>query len=68
LRVLIKEPATEQAYMYGQSDQNHTVLVPKEQIKQWGLYEVQVDSVTPHTMFGSVVGQPVEAIPLALAM
>jgi tRNA-2-methylthio-N6-dimethylallyladenosine synthase len=68
LQVLIKEPATEQAYMYGQSDQNHTVLVPKEQVQQFGLYEVRIDTVTPHTMFGNVVGAQTEAIPLAVAI
>jgi tRNA-2-methylthio-N6-dimethylallyladenosine synthase len=68
LQVLMKENATEQAYVFGQSDQNHTVLVPKEQITRMGLYDVVVESVTPHTIFGSVKGLQREVIPLALAV
>ena len=68
LRVLMKESATEQAYMYGQSNQNHTVLVPKEQIKHLGLYDIRIDSVTPHTMYGSVQGFQQTSVPLAIAI
>jgi tRNA-2-methylthio-N6-dimethylallyladenosine synthase len=68
LQVLMKENATEQAYIFGQSDQNHTVLVPKDQITRMGLYDIVVESVTPHTIFGSVKDFQREAIPLALAV
>ncbi len=68
LHVLMKENATEQAYVFGQSDQNHTVLVPKEQVTRMGLYDVVVESVTPHIVYGSVKGFEREAIALALAI
>jgi hypothetical protein len=44
------------------------VLVLKEQITRMGLYDVVVESVTPHTIFGSVKGLQREVIPLALAV
>jgi tRNA-2-methylthio-N6-dimethylallyladenosine synthase len=68
LQVLMKKPATTEAYVFGQSDQNHTVLVPKEQITHMGLYDVVVESVTPHTVYGNVKDFAREAIPLALAI
>lgn len=67
LQVLMKENATEQAYVFGQGDQNHTVLVPKEQITCMGLYDVVVESVTPHIVYGNIKDFQREAIPLELA-
>jgi tRNA-2-methylthio-N6-dimethylallyladenosine synthase len=68
LQVLMKKPATTEAYIFGQSGQNHTVLVPKEQITRMGLYDVIVESVTPHTVYGTVKDYGREAIPLMLAV
>jgi tRNA-2-methylthio-N6-dimethylallyladenosine synthase len=67
LQVLMKENATEQAYIFGQSDQNHTVLVPKDQITRMGLYDIVVESVTPHIIYGNVKNFQREAVPLMLA-
>jgi tRNA-2-methylthio-N6-dimethylallyladenosine synthase len=66
LRVLIKETATDSHYVVGHSDQNHTVLVPRDQVQTMGLYTVQVDSVTPHTIYGTVKGHKTETIPLMM--
>ncbi|MGL4611179.1 MAG: tRNA (N6-isopentenyl adenosine(37)-C2)-methylthiotransferase MiaB [Trueperaceae bacterium] len=66
LQVLMKENATKQAYVFGQSDQNHTVLIPEEQITRMGLYDIVVESVTPHTIYGNVKDFQREAIPLAI--
>ena len=66
LRVLIKEPATDGDYVVGHSDQNHTVLVPKSQVQRMGLYPVRIDSVTPHTLYGTVQGHETESIPLMM--
>ncbi len=69
LQVLLKEHASsQQDYIFGQSDQNHTVLVPKEQITRMGLYEVVVESVTPHIVYSSVKGFQREGIALTVAM
>jgi tRNA-2-methylthio-N6-dimethylallyladenosine synthase len=69
LQVLLKEHASsQQDYVFGQSDQNHTVLVPKEQVTRMGLYDVVVESVTPHILYSSVKGFQREAIPLSLAV
>jgi tRNA-2-methylthio-N6-dimethylallyladenosine synthase len=69
LQVLLKEHASsQQDYIFGQSDQNHTVLVPKEQVTHMGLYDVVVESVTPHILYSSVKGFERAAIPLSLAM
>jgi tRNA-2-methylthio-N6-dimethylallyladenosine synthase len=67
VRVLVKDVAEQGDYLMGHSDQNHTVLVPKTQVKQLGLYQVTVDSATPHTLYGTVKGQETTAIPLMLA-
>lgn len=67
LRVLIKEAANDQAYVVGHSDQNHTVLVPKEHVSRMGLYTVTVDSATPHTLYGSVTGVKADSVPLVMA-
>jgi tRNA-2-methylthio-N6-dimethylallyladenosine synthase len=69
VRVLIKETASEGGYAVGHSDQNHTVLVPSEQVPRLGLHRVRVDSATPHTLYGSVVGaeRSSRAIPLVMA-
>ncbi|WMT55933.1 tRNA (N6-isopentenyl adenosine(37)-C2)-methylthiotransferase MiaB [Truepera radiovictrix] len=67
LRVLVKEVATDGQYLVGHSDQNHTVLVPKEQVRTLGLHEVRIDSATPHTLYGTVAGFATEAIPLMMA-
>ncbi|MEM7736364.1 MAG: tRNA (N6-isopentenyl adenosine(37)-C2)-methylthiotransferase MiaB [Deinococcota bacterium] len=67
LQVLIKEPATDGDYVVGHSDQNHTVLVPKDQVTSMGLHSVQVDTATPHTLYGTVQGHTPTAIPLMMA-
>jgi len=67
LRVLIKEPATSGDYAVGHSDQNHTVLVPKAQVAKMGLHRVKIDTATPHTLYGTVVGHRTESIPLMMA-
>ena len=68
LRVLIKEEASSQGdYVAGHSDQNHTVLVPKSQAATMGLYDVRIDTATPHTLYGTVKGFETDAIPLMMA-
>ena len=67
LRVLIKEAATDAQYVVGHSDQNHTVLVPKSQIGEMGLYTVTVDTATPHTLYGTVSGYAAHKVPLMMA-
>lgn len=67
VRVLFKDMARDGDYVVGHSDQNHTVLVPKEQVLRLGLYRVRVDHVTPHTLYGHVAGSRPEAIPLMMA-
>ncbi len=67
LQVLIKEEATQGDYMTGHSDQNHTVLVPKNQVNKLGLHKVKIDTVTPHTLYGTVEGFDTQTIPLMMA-
>ena len=67
VRVLIKEPSQDGGYVMGHSDQNHTVLVPKEQVGRMGLYYATVDTATPHTLYGTVKGHQTESIPLMMA-
>lgn len=56
LRVLISEVGRDEAYVVGHSDQNHTVLVPADQVAGLGLAHVTVDRATPHALYGSVAG------------
>jgi len=67
LRVLVKEAATDKSYVVGHSDQNHTVLVPQEQVGEMGLYRVRVDTATPHTLYGTVAGFAAASVPLMMA-
>jgi tRNA-2-methylthio-N6-dimethylallyladenosine synthase len=71
LRVLVKETAREGDLVMGHSDQNHTVLVPRDQVRRMGLHLVRIDNATPHTLYGTVLdtqGQaPVGPIPLLMA-
>jgi tRNA-2-methylthio-N6-dimethylallyladenosine synthase len=67
LRVLVKEVATDSHYVVGHSDQNHTVLVPRAQVSEMGLYQVKVDTATPHTLYGTVAGFAAEGVPLMMA-
>jgi len=67
MRVLVREIQGEGDYAVGHSDQNHTVLVPKEQVRRLGLHGVTVEHATPHTLYGSVVGATAEAVPLVMA-
>lgn len=67
LRVLIKEINDDTPYAFGQSDQNHTVLVPKNQITRLGLHQVIVEQATPHTIYARSKESMPEAIPLAMA-
>ncbi|MEX2542819.1 MAG: tRNA (N6-isopentenyl adenosine(37)-C2)-methylthiotransferase MiaB [Trueperaceae bacterium] len=71
LRVLIKEAAREGDLVMGHSDQNHTVLVPKDQVQDMGLHLVRIDNATPHTLYGSVLdaagARPAGPIPLMMA-
>ncbi|MDZ7801676.1 MAG: MiaB/RimO family radical SAM methylthiotransferase [Trueperaceae bacterium] len=66
-RVLIREVQGEGDYAVGHSDQNHTVLVPKDQVRRLGLHDVRVEHATPHTLYGSVVGAEAAAVPLVMA-
>ena len=66
VNVLIKEVADKSEYVVGHSEQHHTVLVPRDQVNRMGVHEVVVTNATPHTLYGTVVGQQPEAIPLAL--
>jgi len=67
VRVLIKEVATDSDYVVGHSDQNHTVLVPRDQVTRMGLHDVTVTTTTPHTLYGTVRGQQPQTIPLLMA-
>ncbi|MFO7544227.1 MAG: tRNA (N6-isopentenyl adenosine(37)-C2)-methylthiotransferase MiaB [Trueperaceae bacterium] len=67
LRVLIKELRRDGAHAVGHSDQNHTVLVPADQVDHMGLARVRIDHATPHTLYGSVVGAQRDAIALVMA-
>jgi len=67
VRVLIKDVSYSGDYVVGHSDQNHTVLVPRDQVNRMGLYNVSVDTATPHTLYGTVHGFKTETIPLMMA-
>lgn len=67
VRVLIKDVSYSGDYVVGHSDQNHTVLVPRDQVSRMGLYSVSVDTATPHTLYGTVHGFKTETIPLMMA-
>ncbi len=70
LRVLVSEVGRDEAYVVGHSDQNHTVLVPSEQVAGLGLARVTVERATPHALYGGVSGAQVDALsylPLAMA-
>ncbi len=67
VRVLVKELGRDGAHVVGHSDQHHTVLVPKDQVRRMGLHQVHVDHATPHALYGRVVGADVEALPLVMA-
>lgn len=67
LRVLVKDVGRDGRYAAGHSDQNHTVLVPREQVRSMGLLPVRVGHATPHTLYGDVVGERSEAVPLVMA-
>lgn len=66
-RVLIREMQADSDYAVGSSDQNHTVLVPKGQVRRLGVHRVTVDHATPHTLYGTVVGATSDAVPLVMA-
>lgn len=67
VRVLVKETANDAQYVAGHSDQNHTVLVPADQVRRLGLHQVRVEHATPHTLYGVVEGTRSDAVPLRLA-
>ncbi len=67
LRVLFREIATDAHYVVGHSDQNHTVLVPRAQVEDMGLYSVTIDTATPHTLYGTVAGYATDSVPLMMA-
>jgi len=67
LRVLVKDLGRDSRYAVGHSDQNHTVLVPAENVTSMGLAEVAVTSATPHALYGDVVGARSEGIELVMA-
>ncbi|MEX2501665.1 MAG: tRNA (N6-isopentenyl adenosine(37)-C2)-methylthiotransferase MiaB [Trueperaceae bacterium] len=67
VRVLIRETQAEGDFAVGHSDQNHTVLVPKEQVTRLGLHDVRVNHATPHTLYGAVAGADAAKVPLAMA-
>ncbi len=66
-RVLIREVQADSDYALGSSDQNHTVLVPKDQVQRLGVHLVKVDHATPHTLYGTVAGAQSDAVPLVMA-
>lgn len=69
LRVLVKERAQQGGFMVGHSDQNHTVLVPEEQVGRLGLHDVLITQATPHALYGSLPGTRGAApgVPLVMA-
>jgi tRNA-2-methylthio-N6-dimethylallyladenosine synthase len=67
LRVLVKDAAQDGAYVFGHSDQNHTVLIPREQVQRMGLHQVVIDTATPHALYGHVPGHDSSAVPLVMA-
>ena len=67
VRVLIREVQGEGDFAVGHSDQNHTVLVPKDQVRRLGLHRVQVQHATPHTLYGAVADVRPSAVPLVMA-
>ena len=67
LRVLIKDDANVGDYLFGHSDQNHTVLIPKDGSGRLGTMEVRIDSATPHALYGSVENHESESVPLLMA-
>jgi tRNA-2-methylthio-N6-dimethylallyladenosine synthase len=66
-RVLVRELQDGGDHAVGHSDQNHTVLVPEDQVRRLGLHRVRVEHATPHALYGSVVGATSEAVPLVMA-
>ncbi len=68
LRVLVKEIGRDEAYVVGHSDQNHTVLVPREQVTSMGLKRVRVEHATPHALYGRLATPEADAyVPLVMA-
>jgi tRNA-2-methylthio-N6-dimethylallyladenosine synthase len=67
LRVLVKEIGTDGDYAVGHSDQNHTVLVPKEQVGRMGLHTVRVTTATPHALYGTLATAAATRHPLVMA-
>lgn len=68
LRVLVSELGRDNEHAVGHSDQNHTVLVPREQVGSMGLKTVTVEHATPHALYGSVVGRETsDYVPLYMA-
>lgn len=67
MRVLVKELGRDGAHAVGHSDQNHTVLVPADQVTRMGLARVRIEQATPHTLYGSVVGARSSAVELVMA-
>ena len=69
LRVLFKDLSRDEAYVVGHSDQNHTVLVPREQVTSMGLKQVLIEHATPHTLYGRVATPEASSyVPLAMAL
>ena len=66
-RVLIREVQDEGDFAVGHSDQNHTVLVPKDQVRRLGLHRVTIQHATPHTLYGAVADAQPTAVPLVMA-
>src|SRR5690625_1977387 len=67
LRVLIKDNANEGDYLYGHSDQNHTVLIPKGDDLRLGLMDVIIENATPHTLYGRPATVSSYKVPLLMA-
>src|SRR5690606_26250917 len=68
LRVLVKEVGRDDAYVVGHSDQNHTVLVPREQVLGTGMEQVRLERATRHPACGGVATPEAGAyVPLAMA-
>ena len=67
VRVLVKDVGEDGHHAVGHSDQNHTVLVPREQVSRMGLHTVRVAAATPHTLYGTVATAEARRTPLVMA-
>ena len=67
VRVLVKDVGEDGDHVVGHSDQNHTVLVPRDQVERMGLHTVRITTATPHTLYGNVAAAEAHRMPLVMA-